>query len=354
MALEKNIHQTQKNADSNLEMLRQTGWPVDGGSSLPSLIMAIAVTVILIISFVRLGLPAATTESVHAVRTFISGQGSSQVVDSAQRFLEQAWPPVISRERETSRIEGFDSTRLPLLSRLETRETPIISIDVVDDAIVEREVMQSHEVLVEPYGYLFRIAGLMLETFEIAIWGTLLAMALGMPLSLLGSRRTSLGPPVRYATQALCSFSRAVPELISALFFVLLFGFGSTAGVLALGLHSAGFLGKFFADDIDNTHPGPAQALASSGIGTIGVFRHAILPQVFPQYLAYVQYILERNVRAATVLGVVGAGGIGVELMGKWHNFQYGHATTVLLTIFLTVVLLEIITQRVRKTLIHH
>ena len=77
-----------------------------------------------------------------------------------------------------------------------------------------------------------------------------------------------------------------------------------------------------------------------------------MLPQVAPQYMAYLQYILERNVRTATVLGIVGAGGIGMELLGKWTNFQYGHATTVLIAIFLTVVALEAFTQYTRRKII--
>lgn len=336
-------------ADHDLDSMRQAGWPVQGKRVLSTLVIALIVGSVLCYSFSRMGLTKAAGDSTQALQSLVGISESSQVLDAATRFLDQGWPPVISRERETSRIENFDAEHLPWFSHIETRETPTVSIEFENGSVIEREVMEKHEVLVEPIGYLFRVLWLMLETLEIAFWGTVLALLMGLPLSMLASRRISPARPVVLLARGVCSLSRAIPELISALFFVLLFGFGPAAGVLALGLHSAGFLGKFFADDIDNTDDGPAQALACSGVGKLGVFVHALLPQVLPQYLAYLQYILERNVRTATVLGIVGAGGIGVELMGKWHNFQFGHATTVLLAIFLTVILLEAITQTLRK-----
>jgi len=335
--------------DHDLDSMQQAGWPVRGKRYWPAVVVALIGSLALCYSFSRMGLTDAAGESAKAFQSLLGFSQSSQLVDAAARFVDQGWPPVISRERETNRIENFDADNLPWFSHLETRETPSVSVEFENGSVIEREVMEQHEVLVEPAGYLFRVLWLMLETIEIAFWGTVLALLLGFPLSMFASRRISPASPIVLLARGLCSLSRAIPELISALFFVLLFGFGPAAGVLALGLHSAGFLGKFFADDIDNTDDGPAQALACSGVGKVGVFLHALLPQVLPQYLAYLQYILERNVRAATVLGIVGAGGIGVELMGKWHNFQFGHATTVLLAIFLTVILLEGITQTLRK-----
>jgi phosphonate transport system permease protein len=148
------------------------------------------------------------------------------------------------------------------------------------------------------------------------------------------------------------SFHRAMPELIIALFLVLMYGFGPVAGVLALGIHTSGVLGKFFADEIENAPPGPQMALSASGASALKVLRYAVFPHVFPAWIAYVQYIFERNIRTATVLGIVGAGGIGMELKGRWDLFDYGHVTTILLVIFITVVLLEYFSQKLRdKTL---
>lgn len=338
----------QSDSSVDIDAMNQAGWPVKRRSLLPVFLATILIGSALIYSFGRVGLASAAQETGQAILSLVGLGESSQVVEATTRFFEQGWPPVIASEQETSRIENFERGSLPWFSYIEKREVPAISVEFVDGTVVEREVTEVKEVLVKPVGYLQRVAWLMWETLEIALWGTIMAIVCGFPLGMLGSRRITKAGPLVSLARSVCSLSRAIPELISALFFVLLFGFGPAAGVLALGLHSAGFLGKFFADDIDNTKPGPSEALSSSGVGRIDVFLHALLPQVLPQYLAYVQYILERNVRAATVLGIVGAGGIGVELMGKWHNFQFGHATTVLIAIFLTVVTLEAISQTLR------
>lgn len=333
--------------------LASTGWPVHPRRHWMPIIVTVVIVVLMVISFQRLGLMVAVSDTAEGLGVKLFGiEGSSQVIDGAVQFIERGWPPEISRVREVNRIEDFDPDHLPWFSYLETRVETSVSMGIVDGDVVGREVTETTQVLVEPIGYLFRVGWLMLETFEIAVWGTVLSLLIGASLGALSSSRLAVFKPVVTVARALCSLSRAIPELISAMFFVLMFGFGPIAGVLALGFHSAGFLGKFFADDLDNTDPGPAHALAGSGVGRFGVFRHALLPQVAPQYVAYIQYILERNVRTATVLGIVGAGGIGMELLGKWTNFQYGHATTVLIAIFLTVVILEAATQYSRRKLI--
>jgi phosphonate transport system permease protein len=192
----------------------------------------------------------------------------------------------------------------------------------------------------------------MLETLEIAMWGTLVAIVLGAPLAFFGTRRYTPHRALYVASRGVSAFLRAVPELVSVLFLVLAFGFGPIAGVLALGLHSTGFLGKFYADDVENADPGPQDALFSLGASGIKVFWFAALPQVLPQYIAYTQYILERNVRMATAIGVVGAGGIGVELKGRFDTFDFGHVTTILVVIFVTILALERASQWVRSRLI--
>ncbi len=133
---------------------------------------------------------------------------------------------------------------------------------------------------------------------------------------------------------------------------MLAFGFGPIAGVLALGLHSAGFFGKFYADDIENADRGPQEALSSLGANNLKVLRYAVLPQVLPQYASYTQYVLERNVRMATVIGVVGAGGIGIELKGRFDMFNFGNVTTILVVLLITVLALEQLTQWARARLI--
>ena len=264
---------------------------------------------------------------------------ANAVTRGAHSFATRAWPLAIARERPVHVMgSGFDpTTDMPWFARLETR--PVAAGGTMD-------------VIVEPIGYLSYVIGLMLRTIEIAIWGTLLALVLAIPLAYCAASTYTPHALVYIAARGLCSLSRAVPELISALVFVVLFGVGPFAGVLALGFHTAGFLGKFFADDIENTDRGPQEALRCTGANPVKVIRFAVLPQILPQVFAYVQYILERNVRTATVLGIVGAGGIGLELIGQWNLYNYGHASTILLVIFVTVVILEHLTQRLRRKLI--
>jgi phosphonate transport system permease protein len=185
-----------------------------------------------------------------------------------------------------------------------------------------------------------------------AMWGTILALLLSLPLAYFGADGYSWNKATYASARAVCSLCRALPELIIAIFLVLMFGFGTIPGIIALGFHCCGFLGKFFADDIENAERGPQDALRSTGANRLKVLWFAVLPQATPQFVAYVQYILERNVRTATVLGIVGAGGIGSELKGRIDLFDIGHVSTILLVIFLTVFGLEQITQRFRAKLI--
>lgn len=274
----------------------------------------------------------------------------SQVVRGASSYIEKGWPLVIAKETPVLRLDDFDRDNLPMFSYLETRVVLEPEFDTDAMKLVEREV--TTEFLVQPVGYLGRAAVLMIETIEMAFWGTVIAIVLAIPLTFFGAKNYTPWIGFYHASRLICSFNRAMPELITALFFVLMFGFGPVAGMIALGLHTSGLLGKFFADDIENADPGPQMALRSTGASKLKVIRYAVLPQVLPQYVAYIQYILERNVRTATVLGMVGAGGIGLELKGRWDMFAYGHVTTILLIVFITVYLLECVTQVGRKRLI--
>jgi phosphonate transport system permease protein len=286
----------------------------------------------------------------EAVAVGLGSDRPSQVAEGLGRIAGELLPLQISQTREIARIEDFDRTDLPWRARIDTQ---IVSERRLDPQTLQmREVRSEREVLVEPYGYLLHVLWLMVETLEIAAWGTIVAVIVAAPLAVLGARGYSPHPLVYAAARGLSSLLRAIPDLISALFLVLAFGFGPIAGVLALGLHTAGFLGKFFAEDIENAPRGPQDALRATGAGQLKILRWAVLPQVGPSYLGYLQYILERNIRTATVIGVVGAGGIGQELKGRFEMFDFHHVGTMLLVIFLTVVALEILTARMRARLI--
>jgi phosphonate transport system permease protein len=275
---------------------------------------------------------------------------TSQIGKGLGRFASGAFPMVIAQATPVSRIEGFDRANLPLFAHIEERETRTSRYDTEQNKMVE--TVGREEVVVEPFGYLVYVFGKMLESLEMALWGTILALAAGLPLAYLGARGYAPHRIFYLFSRLVSSFMRAVPELVSSLVLVLAFGFGPMAGVVALGFHSAGFFGKFFADDVENADRASQEALLAVGANRLKVFRHAVLPQVLPQYIAYTQYILERNVRMATVIGIVGAGGIGIELKGRFDMFDFGHVSTIIFAIFLTVLLLERLTQGVRGRLI--
>ena len=271
----------------------------------------------------------------------------SQVADGLGSTLAQLVPIQLSSRREVTRIENFDPDRLPPFAHNEPAETRVTELNPETLRREERTVRTAW--LVEPFGYLFHVAAKMLETLEIALWGSVIAVLIGMPLALLGARNVTPHPALRAGSRAASGFLRAVPELIAALFLVIAFGFGPIAGVLALGLHSAGFLGKFYADDIEDADPRPQQALMAMGAGRLTIWGSAILPQVLPQHIACTLYTFDRNVRMGSVIGLVGAGGIGQELKGRFDLYEYGHVGTILIAIFLVILTLDFVASRARQ-----
>jgi phosphonate transport system permease protein len=271
------------------------------------------------------------------------GLGDSQVLDGAARFTSKAFPIQISERTPVNRLEEFDADNLPLFSYVESGE------EKQYDALTDSWTVEKTDYLVEPVGYLEKVIVKMWETIEMGFWGTVISIMISLPLGILASHNYTPHKFVYSFARGWLSFHRAMPELIIALILVLMYGFGPVAGVLALAIHTSGVLGKFFADEIENAPPGPQLALKSTGAGAFKVLRYAVYPHVYPAWIAYVQYIFERNIRTATVLGIVGAGGIGMELKGRWDVFDYDHVATILLVIFITVVLLEVFSQKLRK-----
>lgn len=285
--------------------------------------------------------------SAQAAGAVLGSGESSQVADGLGRIGRNLWPLQLSETTDLARLPDLDRGDLPWGAQIRIESTRERVLD--PDTLQVTQTGGQREVLYEPYGYLLHVLWLMLQTVEIAAWGTLVAIIVGAPLALLGARGYSPHPLVMLAARGVASFLRSIPDLISALFLVLAFGFGPIAGILALGLHTAGFLGKFFAEDIENSPRGPQDALRAGGAGRLKVLRFAVLPQVMPSYIGYMQYILERNIRTATVIGIVGAGGIGQELKGRFEMFQFQHVATMLLVIFLAVLALELATGRARR-----
>jgi len=181
----------------------------------------------------------------------------------------------------------------------------------------------------------------MFETIEIAFLGTFIAIILSIPLGLFSAR--NLAP--NYLTYLICktiviSF-RAIPEFIIAMILVIAIGFGAMPGVLALGLHTMGFLAKFYAEDIEHINKGPIDALKSSGATKSQIISFGVIPQILPSFVANNLYILDRNVRMATMLGIVGAGGIGYELQSSFRMFEYEKVSAIIILIFITIFFID-------------
>ncbi|PTU75866.1 phosphonate ABC transporter, permease protein PhnE [Pseudomonas mangrovi] len=178
-----------------------------------------------------------------------------------------------------------------------------------------------------------------LETLAMSAVGTLLAALLGLLLALPAAGRC--GALALHATRLLLNALRAIPELVWAALMVLAAGLGPNAGTLALALHTAGVLGRLFAEALENTPAEPAEAIRLAGGGRIAAFCYGTLPGVWPQLLAYSLYRWENNIRMASVLGFVGAGGLGQMLYVSLSLFQEAQAASVILAMLLLVLAVD-------------
>ncbi len=186
-----------------------------------------------------------------------------------------------------------------------------------------------------------------LETLAMSGWGTLLAMALGMLLALPAAGR--FGWPLQAAARLLLNALRAIPELVWAALTVLAAGLGPNAGTLALALHTAGVLGRLFAEALENAPAEPAAAIRLQGGGQLAAFCFGTLPNLWPQLLAYSLYRWENNIRMASVLGFVGAGGLGQMLYTTLSLFQEAQASTVIIAMLVLVLLVDAFSDVLRQ-----
>ncbi|MBB5935476.1 phosphonate ABC transporter, permease protein PhnE [Streptomyces zagrosensis] len=186
-------------------------------------------------------------------------------------------------------------------------------------------------------------------TLRIALAGTLIGLVLALPLGTLAARNVVRSAVVSRFFRSLILLIRGLPELLLAIVFVVITGLGPVAGALALGIGSVGLLGKLVADSLEEIGPGPAQAAMATGAGRGQVFFAAILPRAWPTVLAHLLYTLDVNIRSATLLGVVGAGGIGYDLLNAARVQQFDVVSTIVLMILMVVLLVEGLAIWVRK-----
>jgi phosphonate transport system permease protein len=191
----------------------------------------------------------------------------------------------------------------------------------------------------------------MVVTLQIAVWGTALAVVLAVPLALLASANIApwwVNQPVR---RLLDSF-RAINEMVFAMLFVVAVGLGPFAGVLALWIHTTGILAKLFSEAVEAIDPQPVEGIRSTGASALHEIVYGVIPQVMPLWISYTLYRFESNVRSATVVGMVGAGGIGVVLWEIIRGFQYAETAAVMVIIIVTVSVIDMISARIRKAMI--
>ena len=189
----------------------------------------------------------------------------------------------------------------------------------------------------------------MFETIEIAFLGTFIAIILSMPVGLFSARNIAPNYFVFLIARVITIFFRAIPEFIIAMILVIAVGFGAIPGVLALGLHTMGFLAKFYAEDIEHVNKGPIEALKSSGASKRQIIAFAVIPQIIPSFVANNLYILDRNIRMATMLGIVGAGGIGYELQSSFRMFEYQKVSAIIIIIFIAIFIIDHLSSFIRS-----
>lgn len=202
------------------------------------------------------------------------------------------------------------------------------------------------------FGRMDSIGATMMETFQMAVVGTVLGVAISLPFAVLAARNQTPNRILYYIARAAITFARTVPDLIWAIFFVITVGLGPFAGVLALTVDTFGFCARFFAESMEEVDPGPQEALTALGAGRSGIVLGAVLPAALPSMIASSLFALEKAVRSSVVLGLVGAGGIGIELKAAMDMFDYNEAATIILSIFALVVVVERVSAALRARLI--
>lgn len=180
-----------------------------------------------------------------------------------------------------------------------------------------------------------------LVTFQMALVGTVIGVIISVPLAVLAARNLSPHPWVHAGVRGLVSFFRTVPDLAWALFFVVSVGLGPFAGTLTIVIDTIGFCARFFAENMEETDPGPAEALSAMGARRIDIVVCGVLPAALPAMTNTTLFALEKAVRSSVVLGLVGAGGIGAELAVSMEMFRYDQAAMIVLMIFVLVLSVE-------------
>jgi phosphonate transport system permease protein len=209
-----------------------------------------------------------------------------------------------------------------------------------------------HFIIVPDWTYAGTVATKLFATIEMAFLGTTIAVVLSIPVGLLAARNATPHPAVSHGLRALLSLMRSLPEIMWALVFVSAVGLGPLPGVAALGFVTVGYLGKFLYEAIEAVPDAPVEGVAAHGANRMQIRFFALMPQAWPDFIATTFYVFEHNVRAATVLGLVGAGGIGYDMIMAMRLFQYDRLVLIVLAIYLAVTILDRLSDRLRRRVI--
>ncbi len=190
----------------------------------------------------------------------------------------------------------------------------------------------------------------LIETIQMSLWGTTIGAVISLPVAVCSAHNLApswLRPLANFVQNAV----RSVPSIVLGLFFVAATGLGAPAGTLAVGIYTVGYLAKFYQEAIEAVDPRSIESLQVAGASWLQIAQYGILPQVLPLGLGYTLYMFEYNIRAASVLGVVGAGGIGFELVSYFKSFEYTKGTTVMLVLLVVVTAIDAISSKLRRRL---
>lgn len=192
-----------------------------------------------------------------------------------------------------------------------------------------------------------------IETFMIACLGTLLGVIICIPAAWFGAVNITPYKPITYPiARLMMTLSRSIHEIVWALFFVAAVGLGALAGIFAIAVRSLGFIAKMSAEAIEDIDPGPVEAIKATGAKPLQVVVYAILPQVLPQILGVIIFEWEINIRRSAILGLVGAGGLGLVFFRQMNTFNFAGVTSVIITILAIIVIGEVVSHFVRKSTI--
>lgn len=202
------------------------------------------------------------------------------------------------------------------------------------------------------WAYLPQTIAPMIETFQMAVIASVIGCGVALPISFLASRVTTAGRITFVGARSVLNVVRAIPDILYALIFVAAAGIGPLPGILALILFNIGVVAKLLSETVDGVDSGPIEAARATGGNGLQAIRWAVLPQVLPNYVAYSLYTFELNIRASTVLGIVGAGGLGRTLLAQYKLFNWSNVGVVIVELFVLVFAIELVSIWLRRRLV--